>query len=173
MIVSVWAVEWYLDEDRRVLAVGDAITSWMTFEDAEQHPAPGERLQTVRGVARALPRWPGAEDGRHPVAIDVPGGTFYWDAPERVEGAIEVTGSISFNNVDAPDRFPVTHGVVRRVRMEWQECVERDGRAGPSPQAEPRYEDVSASWFPPDDRPERWTGCLVDLDLGLTDPARG
>ncbi len=166
MIVSVWAVEWYLDEDRRVLRVGDTISSWLTFEDAERVKLrPKQRLQTIRGVARALPRWPGAEDGRHPVAIDIRGGTLYWDAPERVEGTIEVTGTISFNNVDAPDHFPDTHGVVRRVRMEWQEFVDSDNRSWSKPQAEPRYEDVSANYFPLNDGPLRWTGALIDLDL--------
>ena len=185
MIVSVWVVEWYLDEDRRVLQVGDTISSWLTFEDAERlQLRPDERLQSVRGVARALPRWLGAEDGRHPVAVDIDGGgTLYWDAPERVEGAIEITGTISLNNTDAPDGFPTTDGVVRRVRMEWQEYeFAGDGsRLQPSPGTHPLYEDVLASYLPTfDDSPTRsiahgderrdvsslrWKGCLIDLDL--------
>ena len=184
MILSVWVVEWYLDEDRRVLQVGDTISSWLTIEDAERLQLhPDERLQTVRGVARALPRWRGAEDGRHPVAVDIDGGTLYWDAPERVEGTIEVTGTISLNNVDAPYGFPTTDGVVRRVRMEWQEYeFAGDGsRLRPTPGTHPLYEDVLASYLPTfdysptrsiahgDERRDvsslRWTGCLVDLDL--------
>ena len=184
MIVSVWVVEWYLDEDRRVLQAGDTISSWLTFEDEERlQLRPRERLQTIRGVARALSRWPGTEDGRHPVAIDIDGGTLYWDAPERVEGTIEVTGTISLNNTDAPDGFPTTHGVVRRVRMEWHEyeCARDGSRKRPTPGTHPLYEDVLASYLPTgdaspttsvadhDERRDlsslRWTGCLIDLDL--------
>jgi hypothetical protein len=184
VIVSVWVVEWYLDEDRRVLQVGDTISSWLTFEDAERlQLRPQERLHTIRGIARALPRWPGTEDGRHPVAIELDGGTLYWDAPERLEGTIEVTGTISLNNTDAPDGFPTTHGVVRRVRMEWQEFEFAQGgsRPGPKMGTHPFYEDVLASYLPTfDDSPTRsiadrddgrdvsslrWTGCLIDMDL--------
>ena len=184
MIVAVWVVDWYLDEDRRVLRAGDTIASWLRFEDAERlQLRPNERLQTIRGVARALPRWPGTEDGRHPVAIDIDGGTLYWDAPERLEGTIEVTGTISLNNIDAPDGFPTTHGVVRRVRMAWQEFefAKGGGRLGPKPGTHLLYEDVLASYLPTfDDSPPRsiadrdhrrdlsslrWTGCLIDLDL--------
>ena len=184
MILTVWVVEWYLDEDRRVLHVGDTISSWLTIEDAERlQPRPHERVQTVRGVARALPRWSGARDGRHPVAVDIDGGTLYWEASESVEGTIEVTGTIALNNVDAPDGFPTTGGVVRRVRMEWQEYeFAGDGsRVRPTPGTHPLYEDVLASYLPTfDDCPTRsiahgderrdvsslrWTGCLIDLDL--------
>jgi hypothetical protein len=184
VILSVWVVEWYLDEDRRVLQVGDTISSWLTIEDSERlQLRPHERLQGVRGVARALPRWRGAEDGRHPVAVDIDGGTLYWDAPERVEGTVEVTGTISLNNVDAPDGFPTTDGVVRRVRMEWQEYeFAGDGsRLRPTPGTHPLYEDVLVSYLPtPDDSPTRsiahgderrdvsslrWAGCLIDLGL--------
>lgn len=184
MIVSVWVVAWYLDEDRRVLEVGDTISSWLTFEDAERlRLRPNECLQAIRGVARALPRWPGTEDGRHSTAIAIDGGTLYWDAPERVEGTIEVTGTISLNNIDAPDGFPTSYGVVRRVRMEWQEFEFTPGgsRLGPRPGTHPFYEDVQASYLPTfDDSPTRsiadyddrrdvsslrWTGCLIDLDL--------
>ncbi len=44
----------------------------------------------------------------------------YWDAPERVTGAIEVPGTISTSNVDAPEGLPETSGVLRRVRMVWR-----------------------------------------------------
>ena len=98
-------------------------------------------------------------------------------------GTIEVTGTISLNNIDAPDGFPTTHGVVRRVRMAWQEFefAKGGGRLGPKPGTHLLYEDVLASYLPTfDDSPPRsiadrdhrrdlsslrWTGCLIDLDL--------
>ena len=172
MILSVWFVEWCLDEDRRVLRVGDVISSWLTFEESERRPIrPTERLQTVRGVVRPLARWPGAEDGRHPVAIDVDGGTLYWDAPAPVTSTVEVAGAISYNNIDAPDGFPHTRGVIRRVRMEWRTLAT---------DASTRYEDLAASYLPTSDAwtedpssdtVPRWTGCLIDLDI--SDQGRG
>ncbi len=172
MILSVWFVEWCLDEDRRVLRVGDVISSWLTFEESQRHPLrPAERLQTVRGVVRPLAPWRGTEDGRHPVAIDVGGGTLYWDAPALVAGTLEVAGIISHNNIDAPDGFPYTRGVIRRVRMEWR-TLAMDEAA--------RYEDLSASYLPTRDASTedpsgdtvpRWNGCLIDLEI--PDEARG
>jgi len=38
----------------------------------------------------------------------------YWDTPQPVVGPVEVTGSVSTNNVDAPDGFPDTTGVPGR-----------------------------------------------------------
>ena len=174
MILSVWVAEWVLDEDRRTLRVDDPFRSWLTFTDADRPGhGPPERRQTIQGIAQSLPPWPGVEDGRHPVAITVGGATLYWDAPRPVDGAIEVSGSVSSNNVDAPDGFPDAHGVIRRVRMEWQP-VDASGTGRPSApgtDARARYEDVQVSYLPGHDvdpnlpRALRWTGCLIDLDL--------
>lgn len=142
MLLSVWVAEWVLDEDRRTLGVGETLTEWLTFTDVERlpHVAP-ECVQTIRGLARPLPRWPGTEDGHHPVSISVDGATLYWDAPRPVDGPVELAGVVSLNNIDAPDGFPVTRGVIRRVRMEWQATgTGTDGQA------------------------LRWSGCLVDLE---------
>lgn len=172
MIVSVWVAGWCLDEDRRVLRVGESFSSWLTFVESERVPvAVRGRLQTVRGVVRPLPPWRGALSA-HPAAIEVGTASLYWDAPAPVEGAIEVRGSIESTHVDAPDGFPDTHGVVRRVRMEWAERVV--AHVDPAPVAPARYEEVAASCLPDWDTPgparlgaaaARWTGCLVDLEV--------
>ena len=145
MVLSVWVAEWILDEDRRTVRVDDALTEWLTFIEVERLPhVPAGQLQTLRGVARDLPRWPGTEDGRHPVSISVDGATLYWDAPRPVDGSVEITGVVFLNNIDAPDGFPVTRGVIRRVRMERQ-------APGTAPDGTP----LPAL---------RWSGCLVDLE---------
>jgi hypothetical protein len=63
---------------------------------------------------------------------------------------IDVVGSISSNNVDAPDGFPDVRGVIRRVRTEWQPVAASETDRLLAPVADART---------------RWTGCLIDLDL--------
>jgi hypothetical protein len=148
VIVTVRVEEWELEDAGRVVSVGGEMSSWLTFQEAAAHGSPTELVQVLAGVARPLPSWPGAIPGRHPVQIDVEEAALYWDAPQPVDGAVEVTGMISSNNMDAPDGFPETRGVVRRVRMGWSDyAAGRQGSwthdGGPT-----RYEDVSASYFP-------------------------
>jgi len=183
MLLTVWVAEWVLDEDRRTLRVGDALAEWLTVTEFERLAhVPPEQLQTIRGVARAIPPWPGTEGGHHPVSITVAGATLYWDAPRPVDGSVELTGVVSLNNIDAPDGFPVTRGVIRRVRMEWQ-------ATGTAPGVTPRYEDVPVSYLPDYDsgppvglpgtstatslRALRWSGCLVDLEPDAPVPPAG
>jgi hypothetical protein len=128
----------------------------------------------IRGVAVALPTWPGQEFGRHPVRIDVDNGALYWDAPEPVTGEVEVRGTVSSNNVDAPDDFPETTGVIRRLRMVWHDVVM-------SPQGQwvgtgegSRHEEVATTYLPapepwqrattPGTKDTWWTGVLMDLE---------
>ena len=153
MIVRLWIPDWQLEDDRRVLTVGDRFSTWLTFDESERFDGPAERVQEIRGVARPLPTWPGAERDRHPVQIHVDGGDLYWDAPEPVEGAVEIAGSVSSNNVDAPDGFPTSSGVVRRIRMEWHELVMRPDGSGHDPHGQVSYEEVTATYFPPLERP--------------------
>lgn len=94
---------------------------------------------------------------------------------------MEITGVVSLNTIDAPDGFPATSGVIRRVRMVWQATgTGTDGqRVSRPPGAASHYEDVPVSYLPGyDDGPGpgfplapaaisaqalRWSGCLVDL----------
>ena len=95
----------------------------------------------------------------------------------------EITGVVSLNNIDAPDGFPATRGVIRRVRMEWQATgTGTDGQRVSLPGAASHYEEVPVGYLPGyDDGPGpgfprapaaisaqalRWSGCLVDLDTG-------
>jgi hypothetical protein len=177
VILTVWVAHWQLDEDRWVVAVGDEISFWLTFEESERWPGPAEQSHVIRGVARPLPRWPGAELGRHPVQLEVGGVALYWDAPGPVAGVVEVAGSVSSNTVDTPDGFPMARGVARRVRMEWREFVHDGQRRWSYADGEARYEQVEASYFPiqeaetgdpdvpPGARKTQWTGVLVDLEI--------
>jgi hypothetical protein len=114
---KVQIADWVIEEDHLVVRVGDELSSWLTFEEAEGPTGPEDPIQVVRGTAHRLPSWPGETFARHAVRIDLEGGgALYWDAPEPVEGPVEVTGTVSTNNIDAPDGFPETRGVVRRVR---------------------------------------------------------
>lgn len=148
MLLTVGVSEWELEESGRVLSVGDQEQFLLTFEKAERRAPATERINVIRGVAVPLPTRPGAEFGRHPIRIDVEGGALYWDAPERVSGAIEVLGTISTNNIDAPEGFPETTGVLRRVRMVWNGfAISREG-VWRSTGEGTRYEDVPSTYFP-------------------------
>lgn len=176
VILTVWVARWQLDEDRWVVAVGEEISFWLTFEESERWPRPAEQIHVIRGVARPLPCWPGAEFGRHPVQIDVDGVALYWDAPGPVSGVVEVAGSVSSNTIDTPDGFPMARGVVRRVRMERREFVHDGQRRWGYADDGARYEQVEASYFPiqeaeagdpdvpPGIRKAQWTGVLIDLE---------
>ena len=178
MILLVRVPAWVLDEDRRCISVGDELSSWLTFEDEERPGLSGAAIRTLQGVAHVLRPWPGSEDGCIPTALVVGGTTLYWDAPRRAEGPVEISGTISTNNVDAPDGFPCTTGVVRRVRMEWRRLEDGQHGAATFVGAEALHEDVSSTYLPgwddgpltdlgePAPRRLRWTGCLVDLEVG-------
>jgi hypothetical protein len=151
VILTVRIPEYELEENGRVLSVGDDMSSWLMFEEAGRSPLPAEHVRLIRGVARLLPSWPGAETDRHPVQIEVDRGVLYWDAPEPVEGIVEIAGSVSSNIIDAPEGFPATTGVVRRVRMEWREFVHDEGGGWRNEDCRARYEDVPATYFPIED----------------------
>jgi hypothetical protein len=148
MLLTVEVPPWELEENGRVLSVGDNAELWLTFEEAERRAPATERVNLVRGVAVPLPTWPGGEFGRHPVRIDVDGGALYWDAPERVIGPIAVAGTISTNNVDAPEGFPATSGVLRGVRMVWSDFVISPQGVWLSTGEGTRYEEVRSTYFP-------------------------
>lgn len=137
MLLKVWTPEWVLTEDMVVRKPGDEFSSWLTFEQAGPATT-AERVQVVRGTATPAPwDWPRRADGPYPVRIDVEDGALYWDAPEPVEGDVELTGTVETNNIDAPPGFPSTRCVVRRVRMGWRE--ESRGTY---------FEEVPTSWLP-------------------------
>ncbi len=149
MILTVRVPTWELEESGRVLGVGDKVSSWLTFHEADGASELAEDVQPILGIARRLPSWPGAGPGPRPVQIDLAGGALYWEALEAAEGAVEVVGTVSTNNVDAPDGFPETTGVVRRIRMEWRDFVLGPDRSWRNVAEGPRYEAVSQTYFPP------------------------
>ncbi len=62
----------------------------------------------------------GADLHRHPVRLDIGAAAAYWDAPAPMTGPVEVNGYLELNRIDAPDDFPSTIGIIRRVRMQWR-----------------------------------------------------
>jgi hypothetical protein len=165
MLLTVEVSEWELEERGRILCVGDRERFWLTFEEAERRAPAAERINVIRGVAVPLPPWPGAEFGWHAVRIDIEGGALYWDAPERTTGAIEVAGTISTNHVDAPEGFPETTGVLRRVRMVWDDFALSQERVWRSVGEGARYEEVTA--FDPEVEAElrRTAGQAYDREM--------
>lgn len=153
MMLKLRIPAWELEEERCVLRVGDVFSTWLTFTASERSGGPAELVQEVRGMARPLSAWPGAGFGAHPIRVDLEGGALYWDAPEPVAGAVRLVGTVSSNNVDAPDGFPRTSGVVRRVRMERQEFVMSPDGCWRRVSGEARYEEVTASYL---ESPEDW-----------------
>ena len=152
MLLTVRVPGHEVEGDGRVLGVGARERFWLTFQEAAQAaPATGP-VTVIRGHAVPLPAWPGVELGRDPVRIDVEGGALYWDAPERVAGPVEVAGVIG-TKVDPPDGFPETSGVLRRVRMVWDDYVIGPEGTWQSTGADSRYEEVASSYIP---EPEPW-----------------
>jgi hypothetical protein len=150
VIITVWIQEFRLDEDRRVLTVGDDVSFWLYLEEAARSTLPAERVQTIRGVAQPLPIGPGDEPGRHLVQVSVGDGVLYWSAPGPVEGPVEIAGSVYADDPEDPDDMAATRGVIRRIRMERRDFVQHRPRQWRLADARARYEDVSASYFPYD-----------------------
>lgn len=172
VILVVHVPEWVMDEDRRVVAVGDSFRSWLTMDEEERHFVPSESVSRIQGQARLLPDWAGAEYQRFPVRVDLGAAALYWDAPAPVEGPIDIRGVCRHNNIDAPNGFPETIGVVRRVRMEWR-TFEGNGKGDFEVTNKPAlYENVRVSslpqWPEPGSREAMaalWTGLLLDIDI--------
>lgn len=180
MGLTVLIPAWHLEEDAAVVSVGDHLSTWLEFHESTRWDQPPVRQHRLRGLARVIPAWPGAESGRHPTVIEALDATIYWDAPQPASGAVDVTGVVSANNVDAPDGFPETEGVVTRVRMEWQAYQPGDNSVSYPVPGTSRYEDLQTSYLPgPEpidstahaDRLFVWTGVLVDLDVTGNEPS--
>ena len=148
MILTVRVATWELEENGRVLSVGDEFSSWLTFHEADATSTPAQDVQMILGSARPLPTWPGEGLAVHPVQIDLADGALYWEAPGPVEGPVEVIGTVCTNNIDAPDGCPETTGVVRRIQMEWRDYVMGSDKSWRDVSGGLRYEEVPATYFP-------------------------
>ncbi|NPC97440.1 hypothetical protein [Nocardioides sp. zg-DK7169] len=170
MGLTVHVPAWRLEEDGAVIVVGDQFGAWLEFRESSRGDQAPDQHHRLTGLARAIPPWAGAEGGRHPTIIDADGASIYWDAPQSVTGPVDLLGVVSANNVDVPDGFPTTEGLVTRVRMEWQECRPGDDTAWYPVPGTARYEDLQSSYLPhagsldPATRAV-WTGVLVDLEV--------
>ncbi|WP_207950225.1 hypothetical protein [Nocardioides ochotonae] len=170
MGLTVHVPAWHLEEDGAVIVVGDQLGAWLEFRESSRGDQGPDQHHRLTGLARAIPPWAGAEGGRHPTVIDADGATIYWDAPRPVTGPVDLIGVVSANNLDAPDGLPMTEGLVKRVRMEWQDYRPGDGAAWCPVPGTARYEDLESSYLPPPgpiDPATRavWTGVLVDLEV--------
>ncbi len=59
VILTVRVATWELEEDGRVLRVGDDLPSWLTFHAADATSTSAQDVQVILGSARPLPSWPG------------------------------------------------------------------------------------------------------------------
>jgi hypothetical protein len=177
VVLTVHIPAWHLEEDGDVITVGDHLSTWLEFHENTRWDQPPDQQHRLTGLARALPAWLGAESGRHPTIIGTDEATIYWDAPEPTSGPVEVTGVVSANNVDAPDGFPTTAGVVTRVRMEWQHYQSGDNNDWYPVPGTARYEDLTSSYLPiepaghADTTRVVWTRVLVDLEVTSSEPS--
>lgn len=140
MILTVHVEGWQLEEDGRILRVGDDFSGLLFFEEAGRWLMPPESLQQIAGRARPI-AWDWHEAHRHPVQVEVGSAALYWSAPEHMVGDVRLTGGVNVDSTDAPEDFPATHGVIRRIRMEWREYV-REARSWQFNNDQARYEDV-------------------------------
>jgi hypothetical protein len=147
--LKVWVADWQLEEDMRIVSIGDEVAFPLTFQDAERSPRTAELTQAIDGIARPLPASPASNAASRPVRIDVDGAALYWSPPTAVEGPVHVEGAVVSNAGEEDwDGFPATRGIVRRVRMEWRELVHYAPRQWRAETDVARYEDVTASSLP-------------------------
>lgn len=45
---------WVLEEDLRIISIGDTLASWLNLNHDQKWAVPAERLQRIRGHATAL-----------------------------------------------------------------------------------------------------------------------
>lgn len=171
-MLTVFVYFWDLEDSREVLRVGQRVEWRLTFDEGPDGRRP-EHVQEVRGSVSRLTSWEGTplppDTGACGLSL-ASGGTLYWawPPPPALEGEVTVTGTVQRDGPqNAPDDFPLTSGVIRRIRMETQMADIRMGRVVHRDDP-PLYEAVEESYFPPLHRPngQMWTGVLVHLDDG-------
>jgi hypothetical protein len=139
---------WELEEDRWVVRLGDEVSFWMFFMEADPSSASHEELQEIYGEARPV-AWEHAEAGRSPVRLDVGPAMLCWEAPRPVSGEVRLVGTICRDATDAPPGFPETRGIVRRIRMEYTPYKKSGtGERLPNADDQKQYVDVAKSFFP-------------------------
>ncbi len=173
MHLKVHCVEWRLGDRGHGFAVGDRFSDWlMLSEDPQDWPA--ECLTTFEALVTPLPAWEGLPVGLHAHRLDIGPVVAYWESPTKVgPGPTSLTGVLSVDTYRSPPEWPITEGVVTRVRTEHRWYV-RDGSGVWVPEsADARYEVVTESgcWdhepvpAPDQARREVWTGVLLDVDI--------
>ena len=151
-------VEWLLRFHKRG-------TGW--YGDAES-------TEQLHVDATELPDWEGLTNGRRPLLLRTSGGaSLYYETTSRTVGGLRLSGSISIaQHGEAPDSFPVVHGLVERVRMAHTMYEQRPAGSRswePALPADVLYEELQAApkWFPSYDgvaeRARFSNSVLVDL----------
>jgi len=114
------------------------------------------------------------EVGRTDTRLTAGAAVLYWSAAGAVAGAVILTGGVhEDHHAGVPEDFPVTTGMVRRIRVETRDYREDPAQSRTWVKAHSRatYRDVSMSptWFadvPGDAGQTRAeTGVLVDLEV--------
>ena len=172
MRIVVHIPDWVMESGHAAVEVAGLLSGWLVMKEAERFSAPSEAVQRIQGHATPLADWPGGELGRRPVRVDVGAAALYWDAPSPVTGPVDLEAMVQYNTADAPEGFPETEGVVRRLRMEWKTFVMKDDFVSRAVDGSARYDDVPLSFIPlqPFQGQNRaaytsWTGLLADVEI--------
>jgi hypothetical protein len=104
----VFVDSWQLEEDGAILQVGQEVEWWLAFHDASWWPQePDEHMQHLSAFGRRID-WEGTERVRFPTELTADGAILYRDAPEQIDGQVELVGSIHRDvGVDTPGGLPV------------------------------------------------------------------
>lgn len=168
--VSGWEVECCLEPPE----VGATVDWTLSFTDGTD-AVDAEQLVTLAATATPLDDWEGATLGRSPVRLDVGHAALHWEASAPVSGACTLVGSVYLaHHGEAPEDFPETRGVVRRLRLAGTLYEERPPGSRSWTYVLPRdvtHRDVERSpeWFTDDlrvgTRARLENALLVDLEV--------
>lgn len=165
----VFVISWQLEENGTILRLGQEVEWWLAFRDASWWSLePAEHSQHLTALASPI-AWQGQEINHFPTELSAGETTLYWDAPEQVQGEVQLIGSIHRDvGVDTPEDFPSSRGVIRRLRMETRRYT-NTGRRWDVLDNSATYEEVQETSLPLRDFPYAtgrlvWTGVLVELE---------
>jgi len=118
--------------------------------------------------------WDLGEPGRTDIRLTAGAAILYWSAADAIAGMVTLTGGVhEDHHADVPEDFPITTGVVRRIRVETRDYREDPpgSRGWVYANSIATYRDVSVSpkWFAdvPGEagRTRAETGVLVELEV--------
>ena len=124
MLLPVFVESWQIECCWEPLRIGQQVNWRLKF--VEQRRFEAEPEQQVVLTAHAEPfSWENGEQGMANIRLNMGAAVLYWWAPEFTAGAVTVVGSVwEDHHAGLPEDFPVTAGVIRRLRVETREYRE-------------------------------------------------